>query len=392
MFPFHWLIAAILLIGVLQGMVIGIIFLLKRSGNIRANLFFGVLLLVFSLALYNNFCYVAAIYEYYPQWQLYPVFLTLSIGPLLFYFVKFTLFPTYQLRPTDSKHFVLPISQFVFYSYTAFLSVSRKEAIIEQFIDPYLAPLEGLLFLLSFFGYLLLAYRYVRYKQALLRRSKRRWEFEKINWVRRVLKMLFLLGSINSAYVIVNYVWLQFTGLDLFGYPFFFYLVHLSFATMVFWLGFFGYNHEFLLLSNNPSYQKALLDTSVANERNFTPNEQLFRTMEQVVQSRQLYLDPDLNRLRLAQRLGISSAHLRRILDHAELRDFQQWLAEFRVREVVKRLERNFDKEVSATIGLDVGFPSRRSFRSAFLRVTGQTFPNFIQTINRRKPASTTES
>ena len=66
--------------------------------------------------------------------------------------------------------------------------------------------IEGGLFIITFFGYLLMAYRYIKYKQGILKRKGGlHWEIKKVDWVRKVLKMLFLLGCLNTTYVVVNF-------------------------------------------------------------------------------------------------------------------------------------------------------------------------------------------
>ena len=111
---FKPIVAAILALGLLQAWFIGFIFILKRAGDKRANLFFGLLLLVFSMALGNNLLTLLGIYHYYPKYQFAPLWLTLSLGTLLFYFVKFTLFPHYQFRKSDAKHFIYRFGKRVF--------------------------------------------------------------------------------------------------------------------------------------------------------------------------------------------------------------------------------------------------------------------------------------
>ncbi|MFK7934248.1 MAG: helix-turn-helix domain-containing protein [Saprospiraceae bacterium] len=368
-----FIVAAILALGVLQGVFIGGIFLVKRTGNQKANTFLGLLLIAFSLALLDNLFFHTRIYERYPQWWLQPIRFTLAFGPLLFYYVKFTLFPTYKLRATDSKHFVLPVWQASFYTFTGLQSVAGKQQIWENFITPYYGVIEGGLFLASFFGYLLLAYRYVRYKQKIVEKRGYQWEFKKINWIRRVLKMLFILSCINAVYVVVNFIAYQVFDINLYSNPLFTWSINLTFAAMLYWLGFMAYNHQFLLLSDNLEYQKAIR----GRQEDYRTSPEVLALLQQQVLNKlkkeKLYRDPDLKLARLAQHTAIDVTALRYVFKYGWQKPFKSFIDEFRIKEAQQLLQQR--KLTTATIdeiGLKVGFNNANDFIKTFKQNTQQ--------------------
>lgn len=371
--PPDFIVACILALGVLQGLFIGSIFLIKRTGNEKANTFLGLLLIAFSLALLNNLLFHTKFYDKQPEFWLQPIWFTLSFGPLLFYYVKFTLFPTYKLRSTDSKHFILPIWQASFYLFTGLQDTESKQQIWENFIAPFYGVIEGGLFLISFFGYLLLAYRYVRYKQKNVETHGYQWEFKKNNWIRRVLKMLFILGCINAIYVVINFISYQFFDLNLYTNPLFTWSINLTFAAMLYWLGFMAYNHQFLLLSDNVEYQKII--TNHQQDYRNSP-EALALLQRQIVlklSKEKLYRNPDLKLTRLAQQTAIDVTALRYILKNGFKKSFKQFINEYRIKEAEQQLRHpDLAHATLEEIGLKVGFNNTNDFIKNFKKITQQ--------------------
>lgn len=366
-----FIVACILALGVLQGLFIGGIFLIKRTGNQKANTFFGGLLIVFSLALLNNLLFHTHFYEQHQQFWLLPIWLTLSFGPLLFYYVKFTLFPTYKLRRSDSKHFILPIWQLSFYLSIALQSSEFKMRIWTKFIQPYYGVVEGGLFLISFFGYLLLAYRYVRYKQQILEKRGYKWELKKVNWIRRVLKMLLVLTCINAVYVLANFASYQFFQINLYANPVFTWSINLTFAAMLYWLGFTAFNHQFLLLSNNQEYQNAIRNKQKDYRTSPEILQLLTRQVQEKMRQEKLYRDPDLKLARLSQYTAIDVNALKFVLKHGLEQSFTAFVNSYRIAEAKERLGNpDFAEATLEEIALKVGFHNTSKFIKTFEKET----------------------
>lgn len=112
---FFYLLIILLGIAVGQCLSIGVLFFLKRSGSRQANAFYGLLLITFALTLLHNILDFSGVYERFPRVKFLPLYYTLAFPTLLFYHVKLSLYPAYELRVTDIKHFILPVLQFLFF-------------------------------------------------------------------------------------------------------------------------------------------------------------------------------------------------------------------------------------------------------------------------------------
>lgn len=231
----------VLVASILQASVLGIGFLFRKSSNRKSSVFFGLLLMAFALSSINILLLRSNILA--PHFQhLYhvPLWLSLFFGPLLFYHVKFMLFPNYELRLTDSKHFILGGLQIGFLTYMWLQPLARQNEIWLNFIRPFYGPLEYTAFLLSLLLYLSIAYRYIRYKLAILRNKNARVAMEDATMLRWMVKVFVVLMSIYSFFAVTDFIAFNFYSINLFDVEAFAYAGDLVFAGMLLWLSYHG--------------------------------------------------------------------------------------------------------------------------------------------------------
>ncbi len=234
---FYCLIGALLL-GVGQSISVGGLFFLKRSGEKRANAFYGLLLIFMGLTLLHNILLLSNVFVRYPQLQFLPIYFTLSFPPLLFYYVKLTLYPAYRLQWSDIKHAVLPLGQWLFFVAIFFNLVTYKGVPGRLFYSPFYGALEHLLYISTFFAYLYFAYRYIRYREREGRRSE---VARQVFYLKTLVKFLFLLFSIHTGFLISDFIVYELFDINLRAVKLFAGMGALSFAALVFWSGTYGF-------------------------------------------------------------------------------------------------------------------------------------------------------
>ena len=87
----------------LNGLV-AFVFLLRKNGDKRSDLAFAGLLLAYSLTALHHVFILRGVFEANQHLTSLPIYLTLSLGVLLFISVKLRLFPTYKFMGSDIKH------------------------------------------------------------------------------------------------------------------------------------------------------------------------------------------------------------------------------------------------------------------------------------------------
>lgn len=235
---FFYLLIGVLGIGILQALAIGGLFFLKRSGGKRANWFYGLLLITFGLTLLHNVLVMLGVYEEHKGLSFLPIYYTLAFPTLLFFHVKLTLYPSYKLRWTDFKHFILPVGQFIFFFTVFWTAIEYKESLGRRFYNPFYGAFEQALYLSTFFMYMYFSYRYLKQKRKQIRTPK---EAKRIFYLDKLLQVLFILFCVHAIFVIGDFVSYEFLGINLRIVKPYVALGALSFAALIYWLGIYGF-------------------------------------------------------------------------------------------------------------------------------------------------------
>jgi hypothetical protein len=223
---------------VLHSLVVGPAFLVSRAGERRANICFGLLLITFGLTLLHNIFTFTDFYARYPQLRFLPIYFTLAFPPLLFFYVKLNLYPIYRLRWTDGKYFLLPFFQVLYFIGMFFADESLKDWVDRQFYNPFYGAFEQALYLGTFLAYMYFAYRYVRRKRS---RLQSRQEAKKVVYLEKMLQVLFVLFGIHALFVLADFSFYEFLGINLRSNKPFAALGALSFAAVLLWLSMYGF-------------------------------------------------------------------------------------------------------------------------------------------------------
>lgn len=222
---------------VLNGAV-GLAFLLRKNGDKRSDLAFAALLVTYSLTALHHVFILRGVFEAKPHLTSLPIYLTLSLGVLLFFSVKLRLFPTYKFVGSDIKHAILPVGQFVYFL-GAFIWTDGF--LLRRFYSPFYGGLEMALYIFTFYAYQFSAYRYIRFKISALRKKQEGGQplYEALV-LRRMLRVMLLLFWVNSAYIVTDFVMYELLQLNMHDFRGFTRFGDLSFAAMAGWVGLSG--------------------------------------------------------------------------------------------------------------------------------------------------------
>ncbi len=229
----------ILILGVIQGLGIGALYFFKKSGDRRANIALGLLLIALSLTLLHNIFVITDFFEQHPAYRFLPLYFTLSFPTLLFYHVKLSLYPSYKMRWTDIKHFLLPLSQLSYFLILFFSSPVYKAGIDRSFFNPFFGAFEQLLYIVFFLAYLYFSKKYID-------RRKAAGQFtpglvKKIQYLEKLIQVFFVLFGVHTLFILVDFFSYEFLGVNLRRLKIYAGLGILSYAALVFWAGLYGF-------------------------------------------------------------------------------------------------------------------------------------------------------
>ncbi len=225
--------AVVVIVVVLLSLISGLLILLARTERRKAKFFYSLLVFSFGLTLLYRFFVIINIFDKQPDLLFVPLYFTLAFGPLLFLYVKLRLFPDYKFVLSDGKHLFLPLGQFIFFLYFFLQPVEVKEMMGRDFYSPFYGSVEMLLYIFSFYFYILAAFRFVKFKEEHISTLLQRRE---IIYLKILLKILLLLFWFNSAYIILDFVSYNFFKINLHNLRGFKRIGDISFAAMAFWI------------------------------------------------------------------------------------------------------------------------------------------------------------
>ncbi len=186
--------------------------------------------------------------------------------------------------------------------------------------------------------------------------------------------------TLYLSFTILIGLWLVINLLNLFFSSELYYLIVLtifwgSFTCFIFWLAYKGVVQQRLIHEQKSLHLILSQSEPQGNIRQSIPNtyyEQFIR----LIRENKIYRDVDLDRDKVAKKLGISSGYFSTMLSQSSDKSFNEILNEYRVKEVKKILQDGSLDHFSITaIGLEVGFKSKSNFFTNFKSITGLT-PN----------------
>ncbi|GEM_PF-3178710 len=343
------MILILLLIAAVQGLIVSVFVLFHRKFRHSPTRCLGWLTLVLSFDLLQPLTHIES--------GSIPYFLRYLNVPWFFFFIPFLFM--FLERYTDEisrskKYFFAAI---VFFIVNVSLSVywlveELPLDILQSNLWKLRAVNETLGVLFSFFVWWKM--------RAYFRENKHFYPLGVQIWLRKSMVILFVVFSLWFIAVLSNY-YLQHE------HPFTFdplyQLLRFSVALLVYWIFYVGI---FKIILSRPY-------TRLSKSDNVDDGTYLQRIEEE-----EFFTDPYLNVDTLAEKLGISTAHLRLLIKSRHNRSFSEYINYLRVEKAKKLLsEPEYQHYTLQAVGEDAGFNSRSTFYRCFKKITGLTPKEF---------------
>jgi AraC-like DNA-binding protein len=357
----------IILLGALQGLIFGGILFSTKN---RANRYLAWLLFFISYASIQ-------LYGASKGWfgipllvfmdALVPHFIMMPLGPLLFFYVKTSLYPDFRLTIKEKRQFYTVIIDlipalvvWVFLLGNQFGWVGPDQGPWGRFLDAYNVYSDIPRWMsLSIYTWLALKEGKVYRINGVLG-DQGRW-LTQLLWAFLIFDGIWLIYlvpytiSATTDWVLAHFSW----------YP-----VYVPLAVLIYWLGINGY-----MQSLKTRRGKAAPAQLLGEDYLRTSSGRFIEAMERD----KLYLNPGLSVADLAVHTGISPKHISVILNQHLHKSFTEFVNEYRVRYIQERLlQGDGDRLTIAGLAYEGGFNSVPTFQRAFKLIVGQTPTSFI--------------
>ncbi|WP_108802696.1 AraC family transcriptional regulator [Aquimarina sp. Aq107] len=354
------------LIAVFQGFILSLV-IVFRFNKSMPNLFFGVLVFLFSLSILHLILgeSIQAFNSKFPI----PMEFSLAYGPLAYFHVIYIKNPSKFFRWKDFLHFLpsLLLDGLLFILLFTYIRLNLDWAYANIILIQKIALIMGLLGIVQLGVYTYLIYREsVGVKNVLIEfKEVRTWlRYLIISWC---ILVGFLLFAIPIALVFIKKVDEN---------SFYFY------KPLGVILGFFIYSLGYLYLLK---YLKVIRNYSNRVIRIHLSENNLSEKKEELlyaITKNELYRDSELTISKLATHLGWPSNNLSRIINDTLHTNFTDLINSYRVEAFKQKLIAN-DSEKYSILGLseEAGFNSKTSFYRVFKKETGMTPSEYLNSL-----------
>ncbi|MDP9076701.1 MAG: ABC transporter permease [Bacteroidota bacterium] len=294
----------------------------------------------------------------FPRWSWLPLQFSLAIGPLIYFYVLKITRPEYKLRWKDLLHLVPVLLQQGVFILELRENKSIGEPIDNTFTFQQLNPVLQLIVFISAALYLHWCLRLIKrfYQTLKFNDVSDRYRYE-LRWLHRLLIGFGLLWLL----------WIPIIAAD--------YYYH---------LGSRAYYPLYLVL--------AIMMIRIATRALFrpeagmaTPAPPVFKPkppaevkqkgvwLKTIVKANRYYQDPELSLVSLAEKLDLTTHELSRIINTALKKSFNDFINEYRVAEVIKRMQDPANDRITLLgLAYESGFNSKTSFNRIFKQMTGK--------------------
>ncbi|WP_299244551.1 helix-turn-helix domain-containing protein [uncultured Aquimarina sp.] len=355
------------LLAVFQGFILSFI-IIFRFKNSMPNLFFGILVFLFSLSLLHLIL-EESIQAFNSKFPI-PMEFSLAYGPLTYFHVIYIKNPLRVFRRKDLLHFLpsLLLDGLLFILLFTYIRLNLDWAYANIILIQKIALIMGLLGIVQLAIYTYLIYREsVGIKNLLLEfKVVRTWlKYLIVSWC---LLVGFLLLAIPIALIFIKKVDEN---------SFYFY------KPLGIILGVFIYSLGYLYLLK---YLKVIGDYSNRIIRIHSSENNLSEKKEEVLYALtkdELYRDSELTISKLAAHLGWPTNTLSRIINDTLQTNFTDLINGYRVEAFKQKLIAN-DSEKYSILGLseEAGFNSKTSFYRIFKKETGMTPSEYLNSLH----------
>jgi AraC-like DNA-binding protein len=361
-------ISVITLLGVVQGFYLGLIVMLMRSPNRRANRFLGLLLMSYGVSILHFVFFRQGVYASVPDLISLSFPVLFLFGPLFYFYVVLLTDRTHPIRWKDLWHGVPFLLMFLPQMPMHFLALEAKRKIIADMgSSEYVhhGIFLGLVQIIHLTVYLIAVGRVLRAYDTRVLAERSSIEEINLQWVRGMIVMFTIVFGAILVLGVVYLLWFDTMGI----YNVF---VPCSVTVIIFTMGARGLTqHEIFLPmafeeEKGEKYQRSALTPEKRTE--------YLGRLDGLMKSEKPHRDPELTLPGLAQKLAMPPYQVSQLLNEGVGKSFFDFVNQARVEEAKRLLiDPSFSAYTILAIATEAGFNSKTAFNAAFRKHAGMT-------------------
>jgi putative ABC transport system permease protein len=333
----------------------------SRKANQSANRFLALAVVIVALWISRILAIDIGLTTYAPFWSRLPLQFSLALGPLVFFYVLKTIQPDYKFRHKDLLHFSPILVELTVHAIETRESIKTGTPTYDTLTFHQLNPLLQFLTFISVSIYLYRCHKLIQnfYRQLKFNGSDR-YRHE-LRWLHNLLTGFALLWLLWIPFAIANYFYLKNQLGEEAYHP-----LYLLLVSLMIWIA----ARSFLRpeISETPvaaSILKPLLPAGLRQRGSWLKRE---------VKQNRYYQDPELSLASLAEKLGLHTHELSRVLNTVLKKSFNDFINEYRVQEAARKMQDPANDHITLLgIAYESGFNSQSTFNRIFKQMTGKS-------------------
>lgn len=295
-------------------------------------------------------------------------------APLAYLYVKSITNTQFKLTGKDWLNFIPASIYFTFHISIWQFPLADKMDLMEDFARNEVFLIEGAIDLLILTIYTILAIRHYRAYLLWLPTEFSNLTPVSLIWIRNFLFILFLVCLVEWGFGLAT-LWVNYSY-DVRFWDFFIR------ALLLYYLSIAGYTstHHTNLVFENPKATEIIKPTKFKTSNE---DDQLINRIRTYMSEIKPYLHAELTLNQLAQQLNLPAANVSQSINSSMGKNFNDFVNEYRVREVCSRLQAGDHKTKTLLgVGMDCGFNSKATFNRSFKKITGVTPKEWLENQN----------
>ncbi|SHN01822.1 ABC transporter permease [Mucilaginibacter sp. OK098] len=344
--------------------------------NRAANRFLGLALATIVLWMAWVLCIDIRLGTYFPRWSWLPLQFSLTLGPLIYFYVLKITRPEYKLRWKDLLHFSPLLLQQGILVLEIKESIRTGAATYDTLTFQQLSPVLHLAAFISVITYLYWSFKLIErfYQQLKFNNVSDRYRYE-LRWLHNLLIGFGLLWLLWVPFVAVSYFYYH-NQLGIHAY----YPLYLLLAIMMIWIAASAFLKQEVSMSPIlPSFLKLSPPAELKQKGIW---------LKKIVKTNLYYQNPELCLSALAEKLELGPHELSRIINTVLKKSFNDFINEFRVADIVRKMQDPaYDHITLLGIAFESGFNSKTTYNRTFKQITGKSPAEYKNDLKKERPS-----
>lgn len=387
MFPSFNLYSTSLLLLTGQGILFGYLLIKRFTKEHKSSDL--LLALVLMITCYHQTAYTIGFmdwYDTYPNTKInyYLVDLSFALAPLIYYYIRSIILPSFQLRQIKIWHFFPALVYFLIK--VVILIYDSSQQGYEEVQNGYLALhldikyLDPVSFLLKMFQMLLyLAFSFqmlYAFREKIKHYFANTYKLE-LNWLQNFLIAYSFLYFFNSIQTIINEVIVDLSWIQEWWY-------YLLSGIAIIYVGINGYFTKLTELQNVDfsSFEVTKKDKKPLRKISDDQLKKRKAHVEEFMNAHKPYLDAELSLISLSQKIKISREELSETINQGFNARFNDFINQYRIDETKRLITDGKHKNLSLLgLAYEAGFNSKATFNRAFKKAEGKSPSEYLESL-----------